>query len=246
MNERSNIQAIPTPALYQSSGTAIPFNGLKGWWIGDNIPGVVNGDVAVWYDASGNANKLELSDIATSSPIINDTAFGAGKRCVAFTTAEFQCLVSANVFGAGTVCSVFGVYRVNGNGVFGVFGQGTSPGPNNTTLVLQSRNAPTSKDPYFSTFLGDIPGTSGQTGVARLSGFTLNGTTVTLYNKAAVEASGTLVLNTGTSPFRVGGTFDDQENFEGWIAEVIAYNRVLTGPEITQVTNYLIGRYSIP
>lgn len=214
---------------------------LMGWWMSDTLGGA-GSNVTAWTDSSGNGNTLTNENTA---PTVIVNRFSPLKG-VLFNGVT-RTLAHANIFGAGTNCTIFAVYATNALGVYGVAGQSTFNGSGDSnTMMIQSRND--LSDPYWTSFQGDInSGVAQAHTIKRCTGFTLNGTTIDLYDKTTVKASATRAENTGgTAAFRLGGTFATQEFFAGEIAEVIAYKRTLSAGEISTMVGYLVSKYGIP
>ncbi|RYY98470.1 MAG: hypothetical protein EOO11_07980, partial [Chitinophagaceae bacterium] len=239
-------------------------SGLRLWLDATDVYGngstPANGSaVTTWVDKSGNGSNAIAT--GTTNPVYRASAIGwAGT--IAFNRTQ---LVEAGFTvpgldiraAANPDVTIFTVYRQGSTPDLGqqaVWGNDNGGWDRFFFSRLNGNDGAVSRGQTASPFTVDLPG-AGTPGLVRLlttvydgnvSGGVNNGTA----NGSAVYFNGQLVATTtdytdassAQSSFRIG--FDGDDNFfQGEIAELIVYNRILTVCEIQSVNSYLGTKY---
>lgn len=207
---------------------------MVGWWRGDSLQGTTT--ATAWNDKTGNGNHLT----ASGSPGINSSGlngkpvatlnratpqyfFATFNRAQPYTVVVIsQCTVSdgePHLFdGHNTANASAAYYAANGDG---------------DMIALFAGN-----DLYGT----ELPGSWNTIQVS------MNGGSSVIYVDNALDASGD-PGSTGLTGFRVGNwrstPGSPNRAFHGSIAEVIMYNKVLSGAERTELDTYVSSYYGI-
>lgn len=231
---------------------SVPFSpsdlsGLQVWHLADfgsNCSGACTNGASqtTWADKSSNANNATngtLGAFSCSSGTYNTSQIN-GKPAVQFVNSP-TCFVWGTPINLQTASTMFLVARLTtatgnqslvtgatGNPLmyeFGRSGKEQSLITSGTVLVAGSAASNTSWHQVNATY---------------------NGTTATLRIDRAPDGSASPGEAITTNELGFGfNARNPSDIFSGQLAEMIIYNRVLTSPEITQVENYLNGRYGL-
>jgi hypothetical protein len=221
-----------------TANTSIPTSGLR-VWLEANI-GVTssNNYVSTWADQSGNGYNATQTSSSYQPTVIANTLNGL--PIIQFTASVDQWLNLANFMSGATAGEVFVVLKATSatpSAPRGLWRLGASGGeyPNTDGNVYECFGStaqtnvgrPASGVGQFSLY--NVSAQSGQF-VARIDG-------VTLFSSAT-----NTVTFSGSPAVGNNGTY----GFDGQIAEVIIYNRVVTAAERLTVGQYLQGKYNLP
>jgi hypothetical protein len=223
------------------SGGVAPTNvpGCTFWVRADRGLTLLNGTtVFTWADQSGNGNNVTQSNGA-----LEPTLFPSGgpnnQPYISFSSAATQNLLSGNAVVGANNWTVFTVHNVADTAasrpVLQVGGTGNGFGIQADTSkrdIVAYGNA--------AQYNGVVPlntweqWTAQNTSTGPVTSLRVNGVPQPLTpNNAVIGAPGArTAVGTGNGAF-----------FNGGIAEIIAYNRVLSATEINEVESYLLNRY---
>lgn len=233
---------------------------------GDSSNNPANGtSVTSWSDKSGNSNNARIlsgQGSPTYRPTSNINSVPA-MRFARSTNTSGQVFEVPGVDIRATSradVTIFSVYRssnsVSGD-LFGVWGQDN--GQWDRFFICCGFTGATNGVVGRGVTSGGFTVTGAGNSTTRLVTVVYNGDTSTVANSnsgptngSAIYFDGSLVNNftdnthitNAQSTFRIGWDGDDS-TFNGDIAEVIIYDRVLTGNEITSVSDYLADKYGI-
>jgi hypothetical protein len=231
----------------QASSSPIPESGLALWLKADSGVTTSGSNVAAWADQSGNnrnATPIDYSPQYVSSAINNKPAIQFSddeQRVLSFSHTGFY---PKTIFVVGTV-SVDNAYRTmvggNSEGILGNYYLQTRTDITQPAFTLSNTdelayvayaNSLALNTPYLLGGYSDF--------VAGVYAF-----------KNGVVGSGEIAADqlqrTLTAGYVGGGYYDGNpaDYWNGYIAEVIIYNRVLTTIERQQVEGYLNAKYAI-
>lgn len=218
-------------------------SGLQVWHAadtGNNCSGspCTNGATqTTWADKSVNGNTATQTGVG---PDIYNTSQINGQPAVTFSASTFTWATPINLQTASTIFTVMKLTTTAANQVLVT---GTVAG---AVVQLLAFNNSGIKEQGFSTGVVNAFGTTAaDTSWHQINSTYDNTTAVLRIDRASdgstVLSSAILQNSTGFGSYTPGGIF----SFTGQLAELIIYNRVLTGPEITQVETYLNGRYGL-
>ena len=235
-------------------GSPIPASGLSLWLkadVGVNYDG--NDYVIDWEDQSGNNNNATIGTAGQEPVFISP--FSNGKPAIEFDGQGQVMQITSSSSLNFTTTSAFTVLKY--------LGQGTA----NNIVYLKNSNdgAPTGAAMYalvgasesvvsFSLNVGgwgDRPTTIDLTNSdPALLSMTYNGTNQYVYLNGNFSDSFSRIGSIATSNglLQIGGynkSFGGAEYFYGQIAEIIMYNRAVTGSERQQIETYLNAKYAI-
>ncbi|TCZ63395.1 PKD-like domain-containing protein, partial [Flaviaesturariibacter aridisoli] len=243
-------------------------SGLKLWLDGSdpNGNGTAPGNgsaVVTWTDKSGNGlNAVALGGGGTTAPVYNSGAIG--------TAGTISFNRTASVVAGYTVpgldiraavrpdVTIFTVYRQGATANLGqqaVWGNDNGGWDRFLFTRLNGNDGAVSRGQTVAPFTIDLPN-AGAPGLVRLvttlyDGNVSGGVNNGVDNGSAVYFNGQLVATTSDfthasnaqTALRIG--YDGDDNFfQGEIAEMIVYERKLTGCEIQTVNRYLSDKYS--
>lgn len=233
--------------------TAVPTNGLRFWLRASDITGVSDGQpVGTWPDNSGNSRSA--TSTGTFRPLFRANAIN-GLPAVRFTgngglTKDQPLMVVNDTTGATVTAFVVMAHQrepllASGDAVdmvmatkndfpargFGFSSYNTFANRNNREIRREG---------------GSGAGADGGF-VIRRNGFAVT-PTLNLGEFTIITYEGFDIQNTGGSgfPFVIGANRDSTRAGRNDIAEILVYNRRLSGEERAQVENYLSTRYNIP
>ena len=225
-----------------------PADGLQVWVRSDAGVGLDDsGNVFAWADLSGSGNYAIQSTVA-ARPILASSALN-GMPSLRFDGARFLSIpTSLPSFAPGV--TAFAVAKPTAVASWGrYFDFGSGQGINNLFLGREG----TTDNLYWWAFTPSGNATARGTGLLPLNQYQLAEVTE---NAAAIKlfVNGTLATTSaGAAPANVAlasnyigkSNWSGDPNFQGEIAELIVYNRVLTDSERQQVENYLNRRYQL-
>lgn len=243
-------QPVSNPTLWLRADSAVTMD-------------VIN-NVSQWNDVSGNGYHVSQVD-GGKQPNYQSTLLN-GKPAIYFdgvSGERFLNNTTNNLDTAGTPRTVFVVGRMdcravaNGPGSYpmeggciltlrrsaqnSVFALGKTVG--NTYIWTDGVNGfsnatidngfvDTAKKPFLATYK--------HTGAGNFIQFRMN------KNDVVVSQATSLTTETGITGFTVGNREDIVgQNWQGWISEIIFYDRLLTATEIQQVEDYLYNKYTL-
>jgi hypothetical protein len=209
--------------------------------------------VEVWADQSGNGNNASANSGQEPTFV---SPFSNSKPAIEFNgTSQIMQIADANSLDFLTTSSFI---------VLKYIGQGTG----NNIVYFKNANAGSPADPAmyglvgangdnFVSFSVNVGGWSDYdtsisiaNAVPKILSMTLNGTSQNVYSNGVISNNFSIVgdIATSTGTLQIGGynqSFDSEEYFYGQIAEVIMYNRAVTGTERQQIEAYLNTKYEI-
>ena len=228
-------------------------SGLSLWLKADAGVTLSGSDVTAWADQSGNGNN------ASSSPGTRPTfvsPFLNGKPAIEFDgQGQVMQIADANSLDFLNISSFI---------VLKYIGQGTG----NNIVYFKNANAGSPTDPAMYGLVGangdnlvsfsvNVGGWSDyETSISiantvpRILSMTYDGTDQNVYSNGGLSNTFNIGGNIATSTglLQIGGynqSFNAEEYFNGQIAEIIMYNRAVTGTERQQVEAYLNTKYAI-
>lgn len=208
------------------SGAGIPASGLSAWLRGDaGTCSYLNGTISGWYDLSGNGTNFFGSGASVLPNELN------GKAMVKFDGSH---LFAPSVNPLGTPYTVFTVTRQDGTV------KGRLVGSTNINWLLGYWSG--YEDEFHAgnwVYRPDTPA-AGAPSLYTASG---DGMTSSFYRNGTKLAEN----GNGVSPpgyLSLGGSLYG-EYADGKVAELIAYDRVLSDSERSQVESYLKARYAL-
>lgn len=239
-------------------GGAAPFSptdlsGLSLWLKADAGVTLSGANVTAWADQSGNGNNASANSGEEPTFI---SSFSNSKPAIEFNgTTQIIQIADANSLDFLTTSSFI---------VLKYIGQGTG----NNIVYFKNANAGSPEDPAMYGLVGangdnlvsfsvNVGGWSDYetsifitNAVPKILSMTLDGTNQNVYSNGSLSNNFSIVGNiaTSTGTLQIGGynqSFNASEYFYGQIAEVIMYNRAVTGTERQQVEAYLNTKYAI-
>lgn len=203
-----------------------------------------------WQDLSGHGNDATAT--GANGPTVTNT-FGINNlAALQFTTGGGglnDTLMSApSLFSGSGARTIFAVYKVD-SGASSYTNPIAGPADGASADIwfsLQARLV-SGSDPYIAGYIDDVSrGATGSTlaGGVEMATAAYDGSTayITWDNTSSNYASGSYAYNTGTGSFYIG-TDGYGNGFTGQIAELVVYNRALSGPEYAQNQQYFTDRY---
>lgn len=221
-------------------------SGLQAWYAADtgvSCSGACSdgGGVSAWNDKSSNANNLS---VGTGTPVYHTSQINTKPAITfdGFTYFNFATPINLQASTGGTIFLVFhSTDDTNKQHMVG--------GPiNSFSYWLINSGKAHGADKTATAQLAvstSVPGASWTTTWYQTN-VTRNSTTIAFRRSQAPDGT-TSIANTISANETVIGHDADSNSarFVGQLAEVLIYNRVLTGGEITTVEAYLFGRYGI-
>jgi hypothetical protein len=198
--------------------------------------------VTAWADQSGNGKNAT----AIESPIYETNSIN-GKPALVFANNAY--LTTANIFSGANPRSMFAVYYINSeNNSDTVIAQSNEDSQDNGTYFMLQSRIDLDSSPYLAGFGDDLSGPSFVNQELLLGMADYDGATARLFKNGTQANSSAKSYNTHNGAFYIGafneaGTIS--EKFDGKIAEIVIYNRVLTTQERQQVEAYLNSKYEI-
>ena len=253
---------LPKNRMLRRHRTATPFaptnlTGLSLWLKADAGVTLSGANVTVWADQSGNGNNASansgqeptfISSFSNSKPAIEFDGQGQVVQIADANSLDFlntSCFIVLKYLGDGSGNDVIYIKNANAGspenpavygmvGVLGVFND-------NLDWPVSSASNPW---PDLDSNINITDGTP------RLLSMTYDGVDIITYDAGELTSSYELGGNmlTSTGLLQIGGynqSFDAAEYFNGQIAEIIMYNRAVTGAERQQVEAYLNTKYTI-
>ena len=223
------------------STSPIPTNGLVAWYDASDASSYP-GSGTTWTDISGNGG---------TGTIVGSPSFNSTTKLFTFSGGQRVDLTQFLTSGQATY-SYYVVASSANNGTTQLFGQGTEANNQRAFIIRLSGYF------GFNGYNNDANTPAGMT----VSNNTLKGIALTMDNDAANQSqalrfylNGSFVTTTGTSAgatnlnvgttARIGSNAGNGELFSGDIGVCIAYNRVLTDAEITQINTYYATKYTL-
>jgi Concanavalin A-like lectin/glucanases superfamily len=235
---------VSIPGFIQSPFLPTAVNGLV-LWLDANDPSSVIGTnpITQWTDKSGLGN----SALPGAGPIY--TADAQSRRCMTFTGTQW--LESACTVPTSTH-SLFAVYAptyINGSN-----GSGGTYGGNSSLFRFQVSNYIVF--PYYAT--GDkgyisnygtavtLPENTAAA-TATLINANIAATTQFVYKNGTQQSSGTYTLTAATSPSLTIGRYTpgQNENYQGFVYEMLVFNTTLSTPDRVLIEGYLANKWNI-
>lgn len=204
-----------------------------------------NGTPPTYIASSANWNsRATISFSSTSLVIENDGTINDGNQAVKTMTIAFRSPTSV-VNGNEVIYEQGGgtnglIYYINGDGTTMTLNMGIYSGDGvNYTFESVAITAATK---YIATLTYDGSGFQGYLNntLSGLTALTGGSTPIPLPSH-----TGDIRIGSANSTNRGAGITISSAIFTGEIAEIIQYNRVLTGLELTTVSNYLSAKYEI-
>jgi len=235
--------------LIAGGGTDLPFTGMRLWLKADAGLSAGNG-IDFWADQSGNGNNATQTaptQRATLMTSAMDPTVPNGRPVVRFAAAQNQCFNLPNVMVSATDPT-----KEVGAGEIFVVVRAVSNTPTPGHSMYQFGGA--SYGAIYPDHDGRMYDTFGSTNQNLLGAPPVDLTKFNLYNVTAssgawsVRFNGMMMYSTATNTVSfpagpvLGGA--DGNYFDGDIAEVIVYNRMLNPLEREAVGTYIMSRYS--
>jgi hypothetical protein len=230
------------------TSSLIPSAGLSLWLKADAGVTLSGSNVTAWADQSGNGNNAS-SSIGTRPTLVSNTL--NSKPVLRFDGAGQQMALTSSI--GGTEYSIFIVCKNNDNTNGSMFFWATDENYGKYIAVITDENFNASARNKFLLSEADA-GAGGEGSVIAWSSASANNDF--FIGTATQNGGGKAYLNGygGTDSL---GTFEQSNTFDliggygfgyeldGDVAEIIAYNRVLTTPERQQVEAYLLSKYAL-
>lgn len=227
--------------------------GLRAWYTADyGITKAGDGSVSTWKDASGN--EFHLSQATTTAQPFWSASVANSKPAIQFNNGErLKTAAAVNLQSGADDLTVIAVIFPDSTQLTGAAiadldvdnQQGFSLAQNSTTtnqFITKWRNQA----------LTNTQGATAPTANAALAmhvlSFVKGGTTQTSYRNGVQQATATVeaTMNKPTAIFAVGGaSVTAGTSFNGWVAEILVYNRALTSTERQQVENAILTKYGL-
>lgn len=230
----------------QLTGLQVWYRASDGLWQESTraTPATANADpVGAWDDLSGN-NRHIIQATAGARPTLRTNVVN-GQQIVRFDGSNDTLSVVSNLgMGSNIPFSLFIVFKTTtGSSDAGLFGTTTTAGPSGNVFLI---NHHAGTNVYF--YIDDAqPNYSLGTSSFFIVGATWDGTTNT--NGIAMYKDGTSQGNTTATLQPSAGTNghigQSTTFFNGDMAEIVLYNRVLSTAERQSVERYLGSRYAI-
>jgi hypothetical protein len=232
-----------------ADATSVTFNGLQVWLKSDLGVVTSGSNVSNWLDVSGNGNNAAQATGA-NQPVLTTNAINS-LPAVTFDGSNDNLAFSSpgsnfNAFASGA--TVFAVLNPATSGPHYVLDLANGATSDNLTV---SNNGTTST---FSVYRGSTGSTLNATTSLTLGQFQLletlqsGSSTGNIFVNSTQKASGTLSNpnNINRTMNHVGSNYNASANFyQGGLAELLVYNRPLTGAEQAGVTGYLLQKYQL-
>jgi hypothetical protein len=211
---------------------------LELWFDATTIVGVSNGDaVPQWDDLSGNARHATE---ATNRPTyaasgINSLAaikFGAGgptKLTIpSFAITNYSLFISCRINQFAAYYPI--TFQQNDVNTGIVIAQ------NSSTRQITYRN-------YANSNNYDIAGSLLDVEINYVLGMT-HGTKIYSYLNGVADGDGGGAATEVTKAFTIGNQQGSDNQFDGWIGEIVLYSRVLTASELSATHTYFINKWT--
>ena len=185
---------------------------------------IINGHPVVRFDGSNDELTEDTADMLDVNGLTGMTVFCVATNIADSVTDSF-----------GTIISRDG----SGDRGFAVFT--TDSGDLGGTLVAITSSTRALRDTSGSVYINPVILTSVYDGATNALDIYVNGT----LDNGGLSGSVPSSIGNGGDILRLGAT-GFGENFNGDVAEILVYNRALTGGELTTVTDALKAKYNIP
>jgi hypothetical protein len=227
-------------------------NGLQLWLKADaGVTKDASGAVTAWADQSGKNNNAVQAD-PTLAPILVDSAVN-GKAALRFDGADDYLDVASTPSTEiiGDIASFFVVKFDDFASFRAVWGKTAANLPRPTDYYL----LPNSGIPRVYRGSGDanvnafVDGAGGvAAGAYVLLGFSHSGNVMSHYLNGQAFGSGamTVIPTDGGAPLKIGTRDDLFTKMKGDIAELLIFDRGISGDEQSSLAVYLAGKYGIP
>lgn len=237
---RSSLLAVT--GRVKSSFTPTSLSGLRGWWKADGItsPPANGAALQTWTDSSSSAQPF-VQATSANQPVYRTTGtfLPNGYPCVEFTAASGQDMACSTLTSV-TAMTRFAVVRLksltDNNSIFGAddgFQLSFSPAG-----ALQS-------SVHNVQWLNETGTLVCTTGTWYVVAFTDNNSSSSTNYINGTQDSTVTVTHASTATTTFLGSASSNAFLDGYIAEMVDYNRVLTNTERDQVTAYLVMKYGI-
>lgn len=252
--DNKDATATSTPVTVAATGSATTSlsvtSGLQLWLKADaGVTKDASGAVTAWSDQSGKNNHATQPD-ATLAPTFADNAVN-GKPVLRFASGNYlDVATSPSVAITGDVASFF-VVKFNDFATYrAVWGKTAANVPRPTDYYL----LPTTGVPrvYRGSDDGNrnvfVDGARVPANTVVALGFSQAGTLMTHYLNGQPSGSGQMVVtptDSGTE-LRIGSRDDLVTKMDGDMAELLIYDRDVSGDDQRAVASYLAGKYGIP
>ena len=240
--------------VIDSKTTSVPRNGMGLWLRADSIPGTNGSLVSQWLDQSGNGNTVSQSGTTLRPTLVTGTL--NGKAMVRFSGTTYLTAPATPIL-AGSNVTAFAVYQISGTAVVQRIVGSYSSSTQASWGLIGGTNTTTPKpmfDAYITALGSYYPPVAISTTATSLNKPYLieglyNGTAQNIYLQGALSGTGALSLS-GTLAYGsanqlyVGGD-SIGERLNGFIAELLVYNRALSTTERQYVESYLYDKYLV-
>ena len=234
----------PPTAAFPNPSQLIPTSGLSLWLKADAGVTTSGSNVTAWADQSGNGNTM-TAEIG-AEPLYAPNGLN-GKPVIDFNNSKY---LTANVDYTLTAQTSIAVFKYSSNS--STYGRIISQWDGSTwDFQLPNSYIPFLKNEgneQIATYAGGfkIP-KAVMDGSNYIAISKHNGSQFTLRLNGGNEQSGESTLNTHISKIRISASnvLGSSDFFNSKIAEVIIYNREITGLERQQIESYLNAKYAI-
>lgn len=232
-----------------ADATSVTFNGLQVWLKSDLGVETSTSNVTKWLDVSGNSNDAAQATGA-NQPVLTTNAIN-GLPAITFDGSNDNLTFSSpggNFANFASGATVFAVTSPAASGPHYILDLANGATSDNITL---SNNGTTAT---FSVYRGSTGSNLSATSSLTLGQFQLfegyqsGSSTGNIFVNSAQKASGTLSNpnNISRTMNHIGSNYNASGNFyQGGLAELLVYNRPLTGAEQAGVTGYLLQKYQL-
>ncbi len=235
----TSVASVSTP----SGTTAVPLNGQRLWLRADAAAATQSGRLPSWLDQSGANNHGLAPSTGTQHPSLVQAVIN-GRPVVRFARSQSQSYALTNLMNGATAGELFVVVKAanDNDGVAnGLVALGNAPSgglfyPHNNGSIYDDFGSTVTTQvgdpaPALNTF--NLYNSSAQSGgwVSRINGILLNQQTA---NSVSWRGNPSI------------GSFGGASPFDGDVAEILVYDRVLTSAERDAVGQYLTSKYQLP
>lgn len=241
---------LTTLCVGEEGVVGVPRTGLKVWLDAsdaDTIT-VVTG-VSEWEDKSGTGNTVTQATEVNQPTYATDVQNGL--NCIQFDTSSWWLTKSSptDVMGLSAMTIFIVSTAAQTGSLRQVFGCWLPGGDNKSWRVIKDANTANRRimlSTNGSTDSLSITANAGSTNTFYLTTVKMNATTTSI-SHAGTTASGATpgATATKTAALIVGGQEGNTALWDGYVGEILFYNRALTAEEVASVTLYLTNKWDL-
>ena len=235
--------------------TNVPRNGMGLWLRADSISGTAGSLVSQWQDQSGYGNSVSQGTTANMPTLLTGTL--NSKPAVKFNGTTAFLTGPATPVLAGSNVTMIAVYQINGTAVLQRIVGSYSSSTQASWGLIGGTNTTTPKpmfDAYVTALGSYFPPIATSTTATSLNKPYLveglyNGTAQNIYLQGTLTGTyslgvtGTLAYGSANQLYVGGDSIGERLN--GFIAELLVYNRALSTTERQYVESYLYDKYLV-